>query len=67
MREVLNAVEKAHGKKLNIVEHPRRAGDPPSLIADSSKLKKLFNWQPKYDDLELIVRTALEWERNRHY
>lgn len=67
VRDVLNAVEKAHGKKLNIIEHPRRAGDPPSLIADSSKLKNLLNWQPKHDDLNQIVSSALNWEKNRHY
>ncbi|MDX1811284.1 MAG: UDP-glucose 4-epimerase GalE, partial [Gammaproteobacteria bacterium] len=66
VREVLSAVEKAHGAKLNIVEEPRRAGDPPSLIADSSKLKTLFNWQPQYDDIDAIVTTALEWEKKRH-
>lgn len=63
VREVLDAVEKADGKKLNIIEEPRRAGDPPSLVANSNKLKELFNWQPQYDDIDNIVTTALNWEK----
>ncbi len=63
VREVLDAVEKAHGAPLKVIEQPRRAGDPPSLVADSSKLKTLFNWQPKYDDIDSIVTSALNWEK----
>lgn len=63
VREVLNAVEKANGKPFKIVEKERRAGDPPELIANSDKLKKLFNWKPQHDDLDKIVTTALNWEK----
>ncbi|MBN1377776.1 MAG: UDP-glucose 4-epimerase GalE [Gammaproteobacteria bacterium] len=63
VREVLQMVEKVNGAPLNIVEKPRRAGDPPSLIADSEKIKTLLGWKPRYDDLEVIVRTALNWEK----
>jgi UDP-glucose 4-epimerase len=41
----------------------RRAGDPPSLVADSSKLKKELNWEPKFDDLGYIIQTAWDWEK----
>jgi len=63
VREVLDAVAKANGKPLNIIEQARRAGDPPKIIADSSRLQALFNWQPKFDDLDKIVVSALAWER----
>ena len=63
VRDVLNAVEKAHGAPLKIVEQPRRAGDPPSLIAQAEKIKKLLNWEPKFDDLDKIVTSALNWEK----
>jgi len=62
VREVLNAVEKAHGSKLNIVEEPRRAGDPPALIAQADKVRNILNWTPKYDSLDTIVSSALNWE-----
>ncbi len=67
VREVLTAVEKANGKPLNIEEHPRRAGDPPELVADARKIRKVLGWIPEYDDLEKIVSSALNWEKNRSY
>jgi UDP-glucose 4-epimerase len=62
VREVLNMVQKIHGAPIKILEEPRRAGDPPALIAKAQKIRALFGWQPKYDDLETIVRTAMNWE-----
>ncbi|HET9032658.1 MAG TPA: UDP-glucose 4-epimerase GalE [Dokdonella sp.] len=63
VREVIDAVERAHGKPLNVIEQPRRAGDPPRLIARCDKLKSMLDWQPGHDDLDFIVTTALAWER----
>lgn len=63
VREVLAAVERANGEKLNIAEEPRRAGDPPELIAIANRVRDVLGWVPQHDDLETIVRTALEWER----
>jgi UDP-glucose 4-epimerase len=63
VREVLAAVERANGAPLNITEEPRRDGDPPELVAVARKIQKVLGWQPKFDDLDTIVRTSLEWER----
>jgi UDP-glucose 4-epimerase len=63
VRDVLAAVEKANGEKLNISEEPRRAGDPPELIAVANRVREVLGWTPKFDDLDTIVRTSLEWER----
>ena len=63
VREVLAAVARANGEPLNIKEEPRRAGDPPELIAVAERVRKVLGWTPKYDDLDTIVRTSLEWER----
>jgi len=41
----------------------RRDGDPPALVADSSKLRRTTGWRPQHDNLEYIVRTAWEWEK----
>jgi len=47
------------------VEEPdRRPGDPPALTADSTRLRTLTGWFPRHDDLEFIIRTAWNWERN---
>jgi len=63
VREVLAAVERANGEPLNITEEPRRAGDPPELISVAQKIQKVLGWTPEFDDLDMIVRTSLEWER----
>ena len=63
VREVLAAVERANGKPLNISEEPRRAGDPPELIAVVDKIHQVLGWTPQFDDLDTIVRTSLAWER----
>lgn len=62
VREVLASVARVSGRALNIVEEARRPGDPASLVACSDRLKQLLGWQPQYDDLDFIVRTALDWE-----
>jgi UDP-glucose 4-epimerase len=56
-------VGKVSGKKLHIEEQPRRAGDPPMLIARAERIRDMLGWTPQHDDLETIVKTALDWER----
>ena len=63
VREVLAAVENAAGKPLIVSEEPRRAGDPPELIAVADKIRRVLGWQPRHDDLDQIVQTSLAWER----
>jgi UDP-glucose 4-epimerase len=63
VREVLAAVERANGTPLNISEEPRRAGDPPELVAVAKKIRSILGWAPQYDDLDTIVTTSLAWER----
>ena len=63
VREVVHAVEQACGESLPKVEAPCRAGDPPELVAAVEKIHSVIGWQPKFDDLDTIVRTSLEWER----
>ena len=67
VREVIEAVQRAHGSLITVIEEPRRAGDPPSLIADSSRAQDVLGWTPQHDDLDLIARTALAWERAPRY
>lgn len=63
VREVIDAVNRVNGTAIAVEEQPRRAGDPPSLIAQVDKIHQTFDWTPRYDDLEAIVRTSLAWER----
>lgn len=63
VREVVQSVERANGAALKIVEQPRRAGDPPELVAIADKVRRVLGWKPQYDDLDVIVDTSLKWER----
>src|SRR5688572_2088111 len=63
VREVLASVERVAGKPLTIREEPRRAGDPPVLIARADRIRSLLGWKPRLDDLDTIVRTSLQWEQ----
>ena len=63
VREVISMVEKVAGKKIEQKEAERRPGDPPTLIAEASKIRKVLGWTPRYDDLETICATSLGWER----
>ena len=63
VREVLAAVERANGASLKISEEPRRAGDPPELVAVANRVRDVLGWTPRYDDLDTIVRTSLDWGR----
>src|SRR5215510_5436025 len=51
VREVVASVEKLAGTRLEVREEPRRAGDPPSLVARAQKVREVFGWQPKLDDI----------------
>ncbi len=66
VREVLETVQKVAGRRLDIRDAPRRAGDPGRLISDAGLIRRTFPWQPQHDDLEIIVRSALGWERKLH-
>jgi UDP-glucose 4-epimerase len=63
VREVLSAMGRANGADLKIVEQPRRAGDPPVLVADCARIGQVLGWKPELDDLDLICRSSLAWER----
>jgi UDP-glucose 4-epimerase len=61
------AVERPTGAPLATREEGRRAGDPPALIADANRIRELLGWTPKLDDLDRIVASSLNWERNPRY
>ena len=63
VREVIAAVETVTGKKVPIKEGPRRAGDPPVLVASSDKIQKELGWKPRYTDIKAIVETAWNWHK----
>lgn len=63
VREVIAAVSRIAGRPVPARPAARRPGDPPEVIADPSRLKRLFNWIPKYENLDDIVASAYRWEQ----
>jgi UDP-glucose 4-epimerase len=63
VREVVSMVNRLNGTPIKTEEKPRRAGDPPQLVAKADRIRTTLGWAPKHDDLETIVRSQLQWER----
>lgn len=63
VRELIKMVEKVAGHPIAQREAPRRAGDPPTLIARAARIRHTLGWEPRHDSLETIVATSLAWER----
>lgn len=61
VREVIETVREVTGKDIRFRIAPRRAGDPPKLVASSEKIKSELGWQPQYQDLRIIVESAWRW------
>ena len=62
VQEVVNAAKKQFGD-FNVLHGERRDGDPPQLIANADHIYKTLGWVPKYNDLDLIIRSAIEFEQ----
>jgi len=61
VRQVVEAARRVTGHPIPAVEHPRRPGDPPALVASPQALTRDLGWSPRYTDIEAIVRTAWRW------
>lgn len=62
VKEVIDVVKEKSGKDFSVEEVGRRAGDPDALMADNTRIKATLGWEPDYDDLGVIVKSALDWE-----
>lgn len=63
VRELLAAVERAHGAPLPVREASRRPGDVARVVAEAARIRQVLGWVPRHQDLDFIARTALAWER----
>lgn len=63
VRQVIEKVKEISGNDFPVVENERRAGDPACVIAGAERITKILGWQPRYNDLDTIIRTALNWEK----
>ncbi len=60
--EIVRAAEEVTGKKVNLEVVPRRAGDPPRLIAGSDRAKKELGWKPEFENVSAIIESAWKWQ-----
>ncbi len=63
VREVIDAVQRVTGRDIAVVQGERRAGDPPTLVADANLARTSLLWTPRYPDLDTIVAHAWAWEQ----
>jgi UDP-glucose 4-epimerase len=63
VREVIDTARKITGGKIDVVEKPRRPGDPPQLIASSEKIKRELGWKPQFQSLDAIIESAWKWRQ----
>jgi UDP-glucose 4-epimerase len=61
VREVISAVGKISPRPVPFCEGPRRAGDPPVLVADASLASRALGWKPQHSRLEAIIQSAWNW------
>ena len=64
--EVINIAKKIYGEKIKFEYDKRRPGDAARLISNVDKLHQHINWKPQFDNLDLIIQTAVEWEKKIH-
>ena len=62
--DVIGAVERAAGVRLTVRDAPRRSGDPAEIVANADRARAVLEWQPRHDDLDFIVASALAWEKH---
>ena len=65
VRQVLDAVERVAGITLNVRIKGRRDGDVPRLVASADRIRKVLDWRPEIDNLDMIVGSALDWEQKK--
>ena len=64
VQDIINTMNHILKKKINFEYGPRRKGDAEYSVANNEKFVKRFQWKPKYNNLEHILKTALNWERS---
>jgi UDP-glucose 4-epimerase len=66
VRQIIDAVRRVTGKSIEVIEEPRRPGDPAVLIASSAKITSELGWKPEHDSIDAIVASAWAWHQERY-
>jgi UDP-glucose 4-epimerase len=63
--EVIDAARRVSGRDFEVEFAARRSGDPAALVADATKARRVLSWEPRYSDLETIIRDAWSFEQRQ--
>ena len=63
---MIDVVKRVSGVDFPVTLSGRRPGDPAAIVASNSRARSVLGWQPRHDNLDAIVRQALNWERRLH-
>jgi UDP-glucose 4-epimerase len=63
VKQIVETARKVTGHPIPVVESPRRPGDPPKLVGDSTKIRKVLGWKPRFDSIQAILDSAWQWHR----
>ncbi len=66
VKEVIDVVKRVSGVDFPVNHVGRRAGDPAAIVAEAERVRRVLGWRPRRDNLDEIVRQALDWERRLH-
>ena len=66
VREVIESVRRVTGRPIEVIEEPRRPGDPAVLVASSEKIAAELGWRPEFNQMDAIVETAWTWHQQRY-
>lgn len=65
--EMIEAARKVTGHEIPLEVAERRAGDPAKLIASSTKAREILGWKPQFEDINIMIKDAWNWEQNKRY
>jgi UDP-glucose 4-epimerase len=63
VKQVIETARRVTGHPIPAVERPRRPGDPPKLVGDSTKIRKQLGWKPRFDSIQAILESAWQWHK----
>jgi UDP-glucose 4-epimerase len=64
VNEIVNSIKTITSQEFLVLKGDRREGDPSALVSNNSKIIEKMNWEPQYDELDIIIKSAYEWEKN---
>jgi UDP-glucose 4-epimerase len=62
VQQVIDVAREVTGQEINVIDSPRRLGDPAVLVANANLARVSLGWEPEYESIQAIIKTAWDWE-----